>query len=319
MRGAGGRGRRRRVGGANGGPPTDLLVCFPTRAAHLTLMPKPVCSPSRPPPASVDQTRTSGYRPQQSYNPSRPLFRTGKAPSRSQIGSDVSEPTSPKVTCAGQIKVRPRNGRAGAAAAAAAIPGSKGNNWLESVGIKKDVMNFLGTLRSLRFNMGCFGAFNAPIVCSSDDEDEDEEEEEEVVGGSSQCRTIFSKWFMVLEENQGKGDEHDNDHDHDDDDDIDHEDEFAKEEEEEEEEEEELPPPKNALLLMRCRSAPAKRRELEVERKEEEKEEEGDEERLMLMSYAAPDFFKVSTDIAKETWLVGSLEPMLARSRSWRR
>ncbi|KAJ0086562.1 hypothetical protein Patl1_08507 [Pistacia atlantica] len=31
---------------AKGPPSTDLLVCFPSRA-HLTLMPKPICSPAR--------------------------------------------------------------------------------------------------------------------------------------------------------------------------------------------------------------------------------------------------------------------------------
>lgn len=194
----------------------------------------------------------------------------------------ASEPTSPKVTCAGQVKVRPK-GRIGKAQPIA-------KSWLEALGLKKDVVSFLGALRSsLRFNMGCFSTFRAPVeCCSSEEEDEEEEEEEEGVGGSD-SRTTY---FMALEENQGKGDD------------------------DEEEEEEEQLPPTNALLLMRCRSAPSKRGE-EVVRKEEE-EERGDEERLMLMSYA-PDFFKVSTDIVKETWAVGSVDPTLARSRSWRR
>jgi hypothetical protein len=44
--------------------------------------------------------------------------------------------------------------------------------------------------------------------------------------------------------------------------------------------------------------------------------EEGEEE-LVFMS-TAPGFLKLSLDIAKETWIVGGMDP-LARSRSWKR
>ena len=46
---------------------------------------------------------------------------------------------------------------------------------------------------------------------------------------------------------------------------------------------------------------------------QEEKENEG----LVLMTYS-PDFFKVSLDIAKETWIVGGDDAVL-RCRSWKR
>lgn len=134
--------------------------------------------------------------------------------------------------------------------------------------------------------MQCFGSFHDAVdFCSDDDEDEGG-------GGPSHPSDALSKWFMVV----------------------------GEKEEDLKEEEVELAP-KNALVLMRCRSAPAKGRWVEageevVVVKEEEKRG-GDEERLMLMSYA-PDFFKLSTEIAKETWVVGSVDP-LARCRSWKR
>ncbi|KAJ6841201.1 putative nucleolin [Iris pallida] len=213
-------------------------------------MPKPICSPSRP-----------SDRPKRRRRPSRP-------PSFPPFGTNgiggsemASEPTSPKVTCAGQVKVGPK-GRTGKAQPTA-------KSWLEALGLKKDVINFLDVLRSsLRLSMGCFGTLRAPVLECCSSEAEEDEEEEEGVGGSD-----------------------------------------SRTEESDEEEEEQLPPT-NALLLMRCRSAPAKRGDQEKEK--------GDEERLTLMSYA-PDFFEVSTVVVKETWVVGSVDPTLGRSRSWRR
>ncbi|KAJ0975076.1 hypothetical protein J5N97_017041 [Dioscorea zingiberensis] len=312
---------RGRVGGVksggNGGAPTDLLVCFPSKA-HLGLIPKPICSPSRPGEPGKRNAGKGGGRGQAS-----PLFKNKSK----NMSSEITEPTSPKVTCAGQIKVRPK-------------PRPRPNNkdwlsvveeierfhkerkrphWLEGLGIKKDIMHFLGALRGLRFDMRCFGSFHGAVDCSSDEEEDEDEDEDEEDGDDDQegndqegessnsrnSRTIFSKWFMVLEEN----------HSH----------ESCKKEEEENKPSSSGPPP-NALLLMRCRSAPAKgwvegdegEKSLEEEMSARIlREEEKEKERLILMSYA-PDFFKVSTDIAKETWVVGGMDP-LARSRSWRR
>nr|XP_010939784.1 uncharacterized protein LOC105058528 [Elaeis guineensis] len=288
-------------GGGNGGAPTDLLVCLPSRH-HLTLMPKPICSPSRPTEASKRRSSRSGNRGQAS-----PLF---KAKTK-HMSSEIAEPTSPKVTCAGQIKVRSRPSPRGSRGKdwlslvediERLHKHRKRTNWRQTLGIKKEIMQFLGAFRGLRFHMRCFGLFHGSVDCTTDEEDEDEEEEKEV--DSSGSSNIFSKWFMVLEENQHRR--------------------YGKEVEEVKEEErdgttfEEVAPPPNALLLMRCRSAPAKGW-LEGEEATAKliKEEEKERERLVLMSYA-PDFFKVSTDIAKETWIVGSMDP-LARNRSWKR
>ncbi|KAF8404576.1 hypothetical protein HHK36_009463 [Tetracentron sinense] len=174
------------------------------------------------------------------------------------MGSDISEPTSPKVTCAGQIKVKHK-------------PSScknwqsvmeeieklhknkkhKKHNWVEALGFKKDIMQFLTCLRSLRFR--CFGSFPGSDITSDDEEDEEEEEDLEEKdhqvgmegsdGSTGPSRTVFSKWFMVLQENQNNG--------------------FSKEDRQLEKDEScddegisviaPSVPPSNALLLMRCR------------------------------------------------------------------
>lgn len=323
----------------NGGNQTDLLVCFPSRA-RLALMPKAICSPSRPhefpkrhhhrhTTKPTTTKRTTGS----SRDRSSPLF---KSKTR-DAGPELDEPTSPKVTCAGQIKVRPSKPRS---SNASSRPSAENKNWIsvmeeierirkdgkkkpgswwEAVGIKKDALQIFSSFHGLRFNMGCFGSFAGSIDCTSDEEEEDvgsRGTREEETSGS---QDVFSKWFMLIEENQDielKEDIVQNDEEEDDD--------------EESEEKDEAVPPPNALLLMRCRSAPAKglsnrAEELETEEtrsankaKEEEKEREKEKEKLVVMR-CAPDFFKVSMDIAKETWVVGGEMDLLARSRSWKR
>uniref|UniRef100_A0A0D3H640 Uncharacterized protein n=1 Tax=Oryza barthii TaxID=65489 RepID=A0A0D3H640_9ORYZ len=298
--------------------PTDLLVCFPPRQ-HLALMPKPICSPSR---TTVDKAVAARRRRRQQQqqlpaartggggggrgrgSTSSPLFRGSKA---KQAAVEVDdEPQSPKVTCVGQIKVaRPKKQRK-----VAGKPGNGGGggggggggrswitvveeierlheqrkkvSWLEAVGIRRDAL---------------------PAASS-----------------------VFSKWLMVLE-----GSEETPEQDSGDD-----------EEEPEREDDDECSnappsaPPANALLLMRCRSAPAKglaRRRTEeppppvgeavhdegsaaaAAAGDDGAEEERDE---LVFMRTAPDFLKLSIDIAKETWIVGGVDP-LARSRSWKR
>ncbi|KAJ3700500.1 hypothetical protein LUZ61_004205 [Rhynchospora tenuis] len=326
--------------GGNQQNQTDLLVCFPSRA-HLALMPKPICSPSRPAELPKRHPRTTNKptkrHPSSSHGRSSPLFKTKTR----NTGPEIDEPTSPKVTCAGQIKVRPSKPRSSNASSRPSTESKnwisvveeierlrkdrkkKSGSWLEAVGIKKDALQIFSSFHGLRFNMGCFGSFPGSIDCTSDEEDEDEESvarEDE----ASSSQDVFSKWFMLIEQNQ----------------DIDLKEEIVQDDEEEEEEEGEgkdgvqnsaVPPP-NALLLMRCRSAPAKgllnrAEEVETEEvriankaieEEQEKEKEKEKEKLVVMR-CAPDFFKVSMDIAKETWIVGGEMDLLARSRSWKR
>ncbi|KAA8522488.1 hypothetical protein F0562_013151 [Nyssa sinensis] len=325
------------------GPPSaDLLVCFPSRA-HLTLMPKPICSPARP---SEPNKRHQNHHHRHLKKASNrggggggqgsPLLWAKSKP----MGVDISEPTSPKVTCAGQIKVRPKasscknwqsvmedieklhNNR----------KQKKRLNWVEALGFKKDIMQFLTCLRSIKFDFRCFGSFPTSDITSEDEEDDDDEEDNyhgnrvdmEGNDGNENSRTVFSKWFMVLQENQNNGltkkESKARDHNRSNGDEC----------------VDAVPcaPPSNALLLMRCRSAPAKSWLEEREEDEEEEEEEDEDqvrekeeekkaklaveedqksnkkENLVVMRYDT-DFYKFSSDIAKETWVTFVILPVL--------
>lgn len=214
-------------------PSPDLLVCFPSRS-HFALMPNPLCSPAR----ASDSNKLRRYHRRRRSAESPVVW----AKAKTMGGSEVSEPSSPKVTCAGQIKMRPKS-RKSWESVMEEIERIHNRrelrrrrfNWVESLGFKKDIMQFLTCLRSIRFDFGCFGAFPEAEFTS-----EDEEEEDVAVQGSDGSRTAFSKWFMVL---QGSGVRRDgNGLCTVDDASIGP----------------PMAPPRNALLLMRCRSAPAK-------------------------------------------------------------
>ncbi|KAG5612598.1 hypothetical protein H5410_023879 [Solanum commersonii] len=331
------------------GPPSaDLLVCFPSRA-HLTLMPKPICSPARHSDSSKRHhnhdlkkisTRIGGVQAQ-----SNPLLWA-----KSKNSEIISEPTSPKVTCAGQIKVRTKQGSSCKNWQSVMeeieklhnrkAQKKKGANWMEAIGIKKDVMQFLTCLRNIRFEFRCFGSFPTTThdITSDDEEEEDDGDELERRGmdqigrdlndredddddeEEESSKTVFSKWFMVLQDENQKT-------------------ELTKTERDNNNDDDNVPicvPPPNALLLMRCRSAPPKswlqetqqvKKEDEDEDNEEEKkakstmeevENKKKNENLVVMGYGN-NFHKFSADIAKETWVVGGVRDQLAKSRSWKR
>lgn len=319
-------------------PPADLLVCFPTRS-HLKLMPKPTtCSPSRP-----SSELTKRFLQHHHHH----LRKSGASTSmlllkNKHMDSDMSEPTSPKVTCAGQIKVRPKSG--GSCKNWQSVMEEieklhkknkkiKKPNWAEALGFKKDVMHFLTCLRTIRFDFRCFGSFPSVDITSSDDDDDEEEEEDkdnaeddkyeqkqEKDDENENSKAVFSKWFMVLQENQDTKEVPPPTFD-----DQDH-------------YQSANAPPSNALLLMRCRSAPAKswleeREQDEDENNEEEEEKEAkmvneeevknkkilEENNLVIMNYDT-DFYKLSCDIAKETWVVSGInKDQISRSRSCKR
>lgn len=309
-------------------PPADLMVCFPPRA-HLSLLPKSICSPARPAdqPSTRHQYhhRRGHYRRKSSHASPLLWAKTNAA----QNSDESSEPTSPKVTCAGQIKVRPKPNAAcknwqSVMEEIERIHNNKKKKksaWIESLGFKKEVMQFLTCLRNISFDFRCFGAFPAAAITSDDDDSDDGEDDDEKnyrKSGSKEEKSgyngeeiernsgdVFSKWFMILQENQGK--EY-----------------FAKDEhngktvtpcladDDEEEEDDDgdanpIRPPPNALLLMRCRSAPAKER-LEADGRQS----------MVVMNYES-EFSGISGEIAKETWIEGGIRDLLSRSRSWRR
>lgn len=304
-------------GRGSNGAATDLLVCFPSRA-HLALMPpKAICSPSRPSASEPVKRRHSTSRP-----PSG-LYKSAAARNPSRRGADVpvdDEPTSPKVTCVGQIKARQAKPKGpGPGGGGGGGKKTKKATWLQALGIKKDALALLDALHgAFRFNVaGCFGSFPGAVGVgyTSGEDDEDEEHDAPRTEKETEHGAALARWFMVLEEGKKvsakklQGQKPEQSH-------------------QEEDREEDVAPPANALMLMRCRSAPAKglarRLETEEERNDvkgaakktpdqEEKENEG----LVLMTYS-PDFFKVSLDIAKETWIVGGDDAVL-RCRSWKR
>jgi len=327
-------------------PSADLLVCFPSRA-HLTLMPKPICSPARPSEPTKRHHNSHHHR-------KKSFSRAGGGGQASPLlwaktksmDSEITEPTSPKVTCAGQIKVRPKTTTCRSWQSVMEEiekihtdkKQRKRLSWAETLGFKKEIMQFLTCLRSIRFDFRCFGSFSGTdIATEEEDDDEDdevEEEEENHVGvgedDSEASRTVFSKWFMVLQENQNPRRE---------------ETEGRGNDEESVSVSVSVPPP-NALLLMRCRSAPAKSwvREREggdVEEEENVEREKGKEkgevavkkgqslkslmeeerrkkEKVVVMRYDS-DFYGISSDVAKETWIVGGLRDLMSRSRSSKR
>ncbi|XP_051192282.1 uncharacterized protein [Lolium perenne] len=301
------RGRSRR---GSSGTAADFLVCFPPRA-HLALMPpKTTCSPSRPSASSERRHSTSG-RPSLSGSHLR-----AAAASRSRrlaaVDVDVdNEPSSPKVGCAGQIKVsRSAKPKAGAGGKAP----KKSTTWMHALGIKKDALPFLNAFHgAFRLNVsGCFGRFPGAVVeYSSEDEDDEAEEKVERALKGTEHDDPLTKWFMVLEEDKRVPSRK-----------------KQQEQEQPHDEEEDTAPPANALMLMRCRSAPAKglARRLGVDAgddgeakiaKKAGEEEEVEKENLVVMRYP-PDFFHVSVDIAKETWIVGGDDSIL-RCRSWKK
>ncbi|XP_059287211.1 uncharacterized protein LOC132040580 [Lycium ferocissimum] len=304
-------------------PSTDLLVCFPSRA-HLTLMPSPATHHHH----HLRRSNTRGIGPAGQASPM--YWAKSKR-------TEISEPTSPKVTCAGQIKVRTKPKSCKIKNWQSVMEEieklhvkkhkkKKKPVWMEAMGFKKDAMQFLTCLRNIRFDFRCFGSFNTAEtdIITSDDDQEDEEEVEEN-DNEVVSRTVFSKWFMVLQENQKT--------------------EYTKTEETEcsvfEDHDDGTscaPPPPNALLLMRCRSAPAKGlvEQKHDEEGEEEEEDDDDEQKdvksrmtesestkknkknLVVMRYGS-DLFKFSSDIAKENWVVGGIKDQLSRSRSSKR
>ncbi|XP_062221976.1 uncharacterized protein LOC133921207 [Phragmites australis] len=292
-----------RGGRGSNGAATDLLVCFPSRA-HLALMPpKAICSPSRPSASEPVKRRHSTSRA--GPLPSSALYKSStRNPSRRAADVPVDdEPSSPKVTCVGQIKARPAKPKG-----PGGVVKPKKASWLHALGLKRDAMPFLDALHgAFRFNVrGCFGSFPGAMEYTSGEDDD--EENEECREKEAEHGAALARWFMVLEEGKKVSSKK------------------QEQEQQQHREEEDAAPPANALMLMRCRSAPAKglaRRlggeaeECEDVKSAKKTPEEEKEESLVLMTYS-PDFFKVSLDIAKETWIVGGDDAIL-RCRSWKR
>ncbi|MED6195587.1 hypothetical protein PIB30_039282 [Stylosanthes scabra] len=270
-------------------PSADLLVCFPSRA-HLTLMPKPICSPGRhSEPNSRNRNHNHRHHSLKKSSTTRACgYGSPQLWARTKsMGSEIAEPTSPKVTCAGQIRVRPKNTDSRSWKSVMEefvkiqnhnnkVEHKKGATWTRAFGFKKEALQFLVCTRGMRFSLCCFRETKVNTEVEEEEEHEDED-------------------------NHG----------------LDHGNRVVKEEEEDRA----IPPP-NALLLMRCRSAPVTSC---LENNEEQRREEGGKvvkekskeanQRKSLISLMEENRKKEnllvisSSLIAKETWI--------SRSVSW--
>ncbi|KAL0546177.1 hypothetical protein IC582_016083 [Cucumis melo] len=294
---------------SKGIPSADLLVCFPSRS-HLALMPNPLCSPARGSDSSKFRLDHRRFHRRRKSAESPVVWAKAKT-----MGSEISEPSSPKVTCAGQIKIRPKNSKSWQSVMEEIERihnrrklRRRRFRWVESFGFKKDIMQFLTCLRTIRFDFRCFRAFPETDFTTEEEEEEEEEEEDEKnqvgIEENESSRTAFSKWFMVLQENGSNELKRDS---------------KSLCNEDDESIEAIMAPPINALLLMRCRSAPARRwMEEESEEGDDEKEkvkvkkslkwlmEEENRERLVVEM--GTDFCRMTSDNAKE----------FTRSQSWK-
>ncbi|XP_047323581.1 uncharacterized protein LOC124927239 [Impatiens glandulifera] len=274
-------------------PSADLLVCFPSRA-HLSLMPKPLNSPIR----SSDSSNKKNHFPRRNnrhhhHNHNHNHRRRQESPilwAKTKSTSDVSEPTSPKVTCAGQIKVRPKskNNWQSVIEEIERLHGGKRkqsikNTFLNSSVFKKEAMHFMTCLRGIRLNFRCLGSFSTTAMTSDDDDEEDDVPE------------TRHHWADHYESERWEDSS------------------FGP------------PPPPNALLLMRSRSAPAISWPEEIGLEEKEEENSKKTNSLEAVMRHDIDFYMNSGDIVKETWMVGRPNPnprdqrLLQRSRSWKR
>ncbi|KAI3689263.1 hypothetical protein L2E82_47216 [Cichorium intybus] len=312
-------------------------------------MPKTIGSPSR-------LSNTQNHRHLHHHNHGKSIGDGGGLwCNKNHMGSDLSEPTSPKVTSAGQIRGRPKSVPCKNWQSVMEEIERLHNNkkhrkkpaWGGALGFKKESMQFLTCLRSFKLDLGCFGAFPNANVTSDDDQEDDDDKEEinhenKLVGfrgydhehddyheeGSS--RSAFSKFFMVLEKNQECA--------------LHKKEEIDKAQDDDDEAQAPGMPPSNALLLMRSRSAPAKSW---LEEKEEEEEDDDDDnhndndgkehddndgeeedgaddemkrENLMEVMKYECDFYKLSCDIAKETWIAGGInKDSFSRTQSSKR
>lgn len=184
-------------------PLADLLVCLPSRA-NLASRPKPIGVPGMPP--DIGNCRHLELLLHRKRSVTRgsqasPLFWAKPK----KVGSEIAEPTSPEVTCSGKIRVRastqPCKSWQSVMEEMEKVHSSRKHKirtWLESLSIfKKNVMQFMKCFESLKFDLRCFGTSPESKVGTDNKDEETEANYDENTSGA-----VFSKWFMVLQENQ---------------------------------------------------------------------------------------------------------------------
>lgn len=300
---------------------SELFVCFPSRT-HMNLLPKPILSPGRSgDPAK--RLRSSAGRGQSS--PMFSIQTNGRSEGRNKNSEyEIEEPSSPKVTCAGQVRVKPRQckswqsvmaeieklhgakqrknsfSRAGKSGGTpVSSPGRvlQQPKWSQVVGLKKEVVQFITALRNLRVDLGCFGASSV----STDDEEEEEEDDE--ARRPSTSGTVFAKWFMILQDSDDRKEAKPETSS------VRSSTETAEEVLPGDSNEEPAVPPPNALLLMRCRSAPSLNyTDSDITGRQAEdcslsNAKNKSPSNAVVLMRCETDFSKLSLEVSKETWV----------------
>lgn len=157
----------------------DLFVCFPSRAS-IRMMQRSILSPGR-----IEKSKECGSRRKGGH--SSPMFpvllRKKNASCRDLLAEEDEEPSSPKVTCIGQVRVKSKQ-RKGAESL------KRWSNHM--IDFRKEVCH---GLRSLGVESSCF--FPCNRSCSKG--------EEEHGRHHSTCgSTALAKWLMVLHEGDEK-------------------------------------------------------------------------------------------------------------------
>lgn len=297
---------------------SELFVCFPSRT-HMNLLPKPILSPGRSgDPAK--RLRSSAGRGQSS--PMFSIQTNGRSEGRNKNSEyEIEEPSSPKVTCAGQVRVKPRQckswqsvmaeieklhgqkqrknsfsraGKSGGTPVSSPGRALQQPKWSQVVGLKKEVVQFITALRNLRVDLGCFGA-------SSVSTDDEEEEEDDEARRPSTSGTVFAKWFMILQDSDDRKEAKPETSS------VRSSNETAEASPGDSNEEPAVPPP-NALLLMRCRSAPSLNTDSEITGRQAEDCSLGNGKKkspsnAVVLMRCETDFSKLSLEVSKETWV----------------
>lgn len=181
---------------------SELFVCFTSRQTSVRLGSKSVLSPGRSEKfreSSSRRLRSNGSKGQSSpMFPILPYNLTG----RKKNGSfETQEPSSPKVTCIGQVRVKSKQKKRfhkpKSSEREDCMPHRSHQKWVHLFGFGKEVsFNICEALRSFGAEFNCFvpcgstASTTSPAPKGSKD--------------STTCGAVFAKWFMVLQEGDEK-------------------------------------------------------------------------------------------------------------------
>ncbi|XP_026658544.1 uncharacterized protein LOC103702466 [Phoenix dactylifera] len=232
---AGERAQSHRSGGGGG---SELFICFTARhsssatsacAATAMRVPssKSLLSPGRgrePPAPSLSASLSRRLRSSGSLKGGQsPMFPAGVATGggggrRKGCAFEAAEPSSPKVTCIGQVRVKSKKKKAKAKAAAAmarsrskrgsgkeasfrrteeCLP-RKNERWMHQL-----PASICGALRSLGSELNCFFPCGSS-PCSSSRTGEEKRRECEEKRTASSCGQVLARWLMAMQEGEGK-------------------------------------------------------------------------------------------------------------------